>query len=74
MICRNFLFFLRNHAALLLRADSNLDKGTVNIRLADKASVFLGGQNRSLIQQVFQIRAGKARGGLCHTMKIHILT
>ena len=39
----------------------------------NKASVFLGSQNRCLIQQIFQICAGKAWRSLCHPQKIHIL-
>ena len=38
----DLLFFLRDDTALLLRADADLDKRTVNIRLANIAAVLLG--------------------------------
>ena len=66
VICRNLLFLIRNYPALFLRADTDLYKGAFDIFLTDKAALFFCRHNGRLIQQIFQIGAGKARCSLRH--------
>ena len=68
------LFFLRDDTALLLCADADLDKRTVNIRLANVAAVLLCCENCGLVHQVFQICSVEAGGGFSHAGQIYILT
>ena len=43
MVSRNLLILLGNYLALLLSADSHLDKRLVDIRLLDELPVVFGG-------------------------------
>ena len=69
----DLLFLIRDDAALFLRPDAHLDKGLPDILLGNVGTVRASGKDRRLVQQVFQVRAGKARGGLGHLLQIHIL-
>ena len=66
VICRNLLLLLGDDLALLLRADSNLDKRLIDVRLADKLPVVAGCINRRLVHQILQIGTGKSCRGLSH--------
>ena len=61
---RNLLFLIGDNPALFLRSDADFDEGSADILLHDKCAVFPRGHNRSLIQQILEIRPGKSRGRL----------
>ena len=60
MISGNALFLLGNDMAFLLRTDADFDKRLLNIRLNDICAVFLCSVDRCLVQEVLEIRTGKA--------------
>ena len=64
---------LGDHAAVLLGTGDHLDDRLVDGRLVNSHLVLTACQQRRLIQQIFQIRAGKAGGTLGHLTEIHIL-
>ena len=64
MVSCNLLFLIGNDAALFLCADADLDESLLNILLADITAVFLRRHDRRFVQQILQIRSGKARRGL----------
>ena len=57
---------LGHHAAVLLRAGDDLDDRLVDGLLGDEALAAAAGQQRRLVQQVLQIRTGKAGGSAGH--------
>ena len=73
MIGRNFLFRIGNDTASLLRTDSHLNKGSLDVLLGYEYPVGLRRQNGRFIQKVCQICAGKARGSLGHLLQVHII-
>ena len=66
-------FLLGDDAALLLRTHGHLQNGVVDILLADKAVVPPHGQERGLVQEVFQVRAGEARRALGDLGEVHVV-
>ena len=73
VVGRDALILLGDDAALLLRADTDLDKRLVDILLHQIFAVFLRGIDGRLVHQVLQIRPGETGGGLRHPVKIHVL-
>ena len=67
------LFFFRDHMALLLCADADLDEGVLDIGLDDISPVCLGGCDGSLVEKVFQIRAGEACRGAGDLREIDVV-
>ena len=72
VVCRQLLFAVRHHVALLLRAHHNLDRGLFDFRHGDRLQIPACRQQCGLVQKVFQIGAGKARGRFCDCLEIHI--
>ena len=64
---------LRHHPAALLRAGDDLDHAALQVLLGDELPVPPGGVQGRLVDQVLQIRPGKAVGGPGHLPQIHIL-
>ena len=64
---------LGHDAALLLRAHDDLQDRLVDIRLHDEAALAARGHDGSLIEQVLQIRTGKAGRAARDALEIHIV-
>ena len=60
MVSRYLLILLGYYLAFLLRADSHLYKGPVDIALLDEPAVIPGGYDGSLIHQVLQVSSREA--------------
>ena len=58
------LFLVSDDAALLLRAGHHLDGGFLDLRLGDGLFALAGSQQGGLVDQVLQVGAGEAGGGL----------
>ena len=63
--CRDTFFLVRDHAALLLRTDSDFYKGLLDIILSDIGAVIFCRNDRSFIQKIFKICTGKSCCCLC---------
>ena len=64
---------LRDDPALFLRTGDDLDLRVLQILHGDKVLIFPCGQQRALVDEIFQIRAGKAGGAPSQAAQIHIL-
>ena len=62
MIRSELLLTLVHDLTLLLGADHYLDRGFLDLRLGDRLFILARGEQRRLVQEVRQIRAGKACG------------
>ena len=60
-------------AALLFRACNDLQHGLVDHIHADEGPFFSGGEQGGLVEQVFQVCAGEADGGLGDGPQVHVL-
>ncbi len=70
--CDLFLM-LGDHPALLLCADADLDEGTVDIFLLNKASSGFRCVDGGLVHEI-QIRRREACSGLSHLFEVHIIS
>ena len=68
VIRRDLLLLLGYDAALLLRTDPHLDKGSSDVILLDKGTVFFGGLYRRFIQKIFEISPREACRRLRHLL------
>ena len=66
MECRDAFLLVGNHTTLLLRTDSYLYKGFLDIILLNIRTIILCRNNRRLIQKILKIRTGKSCRGLCN--------
>ena len=64
---------LGHDAALLLRAHDNLEDRLVDIRLHDEAALAARGHDGSLVEEILQIRAGKAGRAARDALEIDIV-
>ena len=71
--CDLFLM-LGDHPALLLCADADLDEGTVDIFLLNKASSGFRCVDGGLVHEILKIRSGEACSGLSHLFEVHIIS
>ena len=62
-----------DHPALLLRPGDDLQHGFMQVGGGDELAVLPGGQQGGLVEQVGQVRPGKARGGLGNLGEGHVL-
>ena len=73
MISGDPFLLLGDHLALFLCTDANLDKGILNIFLANKYMTFSGCSNSRLIHQVLKICTCKASCSLSDLFQVYIL-
>ena len=62
-----------DHPALLLRPGDDLEHGLVEDVHADEGPLEPGGEEGGLVEEVFQVRPGKARRGLGHGVEVYVL-
>ena len=72
VIGREALFLFGDHMALFLGACHHFDAGFLDLLAGDGFFAHTGGQQRSLVDKVFQISACKTGGGLGNGAQIHI--
>ena len=73
MISGDPFLLLGDHLALFLCTDANLDKGILNIFLANKYMTFSGCSNSRLIHQVLKICTCKSSCSLSDLFQVYIL-
>ena len=73
MVCRDPFLLIGNHTALLFSSDTDLDKGTANVRLCNKHSCLLGRIDSALIEQILQVRPCKSGCRLRDLAQIYIV-
>ncbi len=64
---------LGDDAGLFLRAHGDFENGVVNVLLHDEPAVTAHREQRGLVEQVFQIRAGEAGRALGNVVQIDVL-
>ena len=62
-----------DHPALLFRPGDDLQHGLMEDIHADEGTLFPGGEKSGFVEQVLQISAGEAHGGLGHGVQVHVL-
>ena len=65
---------LGHHTAALFGTGEHLDHRLADVLHGDHLAVASSGQQRRLVQQIFQIGAGKSRSAAGHLVQIHILS
>ena len=73
VISREFPGALAHDLALFLRPHLHLADGLLNLVRGDEALAVGHGHERRLVEQVFEIRAGEARGASCDGVEVHVI-
>ena len=72
MVGSQAALLIGDNMALFLRAHHDLDRGFLDFLLGDGLLALTGGQQRSLVDEVFQISAGETSGGAGNRLEAHI--
>ena len=72
VIGRDLLIPLVDHVGTFLHAHDYLDGGFLHLGHGDGLEALAGGQERRLVEQVLQIRAGKAGSGFRNGRQVHV--
>ena len=66
------LFLLGYHLGALFGAGDHLDGGVLDLLHGNGTLIGTGSQQSRLVYNIFQIRAGEADRGLCHSLEVDI--